>query len=218
MTPCPIETFPALDALPFIRAAFLQRCPGVDVLTDRETALSRLWEVHRLAADDAGFKGLPFAKAEQIHGNGVAIADAAASSPAGNVDGLITNRRDICLAIYVADCAAVYLADKKGRAIGLVHSGRKGTEQGIVSVAIEKMGREYGCAPSDLVVQISPCIRPPHYEVDIASAIFQQAKDSGVDDVFDCGTCTASDPERYYSYRREKGKTGRLLALLAFTQ
>lgn len=218
MITCPVETFPALDALPFVRAAFLQKCPGIDVLTDRETALSRLWEVHRLAADKAGFKGMPFATAEQVHGNVVALGDAIGSYPASGADGLVTHRRDICLAIYVADCAAVYVVDKKGRAVGLVHSGRKGTELGIVPAAIAKMEREYGCAPSDLVVQISPCIRPPHYEVDIASAIFQQAKDSGVTDVFDCGTCTASDPEHYYSYRREKGKTGRLLALLAFSK
>ncbi len=218
MTPCPVETFPALDALPFIRAAFLQRCPGIDVVTDRETALSRLWEVHRLAADSAGFKGMPFAKAEQVHGNIVALGDAIGSYPATGADGLVTHRRDICLAIYVADCAAVYLVDKKGRAIGLVHSGRKGTEQGIVAIAIKKMGQEYGCAPEDLVVQISPCIRPPHYEMDIPTAIFQQAKDSGVKDIFDCGACTASDLEHYYSYRQEKGKTGRLLALLAFSK
>lgn len=214
MIPCPIETFPALEALPFVRAAFLQRCPDVDVLTDRETALARLWDAHRLAADEAGFRSRPFARAEQVHGNLVATAELS-TQPAQGADGLVTNRKDLCLAIYVADCAAVYLIDKKARAIGLVHSGRKGTEQKIVAKAIAKMGADYGCEPSDLIVQISPCIRPPHYEVDIAPAILGQAREAGVVDVFDCGTCTASDPERYYSYRREKGRTGRLLALLA---
>jgi polyphenol oxidase len=216
VTTCPIEVFPALSALPFVRAAFLQRCPGIDVVTDRETALARLWDVHRITADEAGFRGLPFAKAEQVHGNIVASVNIVEGEPAPGADGIITNRRDLCLAIYVADCAAVYLVDKKARGLGLVHSGRKGTEQNIVSAAIEKMGQEYGCEPEDLVIQISPCIRPPHYEVDIVSEIVRQARASGVTDVFDCGTCTASDPERYYSYRREKGRTGRLLALLAF--
>lgn len=217
MITCPVETFPALNALPFVRAAFLQRCPGIDVVTDRETALARLWDAHREAADAAGFQGLPFAIAEQVHGSLVTRVDEAGRQSSPGADGLVTDRRDICLAIYVADCAAIYLVDKKGRGIGLVHSGRKGTEQQIVSAAIEKMRQEYGCEPGDLVVQISPCIRPPHYEVDIASQIASQARASGVTDVFDCGTCTASDPERYYSYRREKGRTGRLLALLAFT-
>jgi copper oxidase (laccase) domain-containing protein len=215
MSRCPVERFAALDALPFLRAAFLQRCEGIDVLTDRETALQRLWSAHRETADAAGFSGLPFTIAEQVHGAVVARVDAADSQPVPGADGLVTASRDLCLAIYVADCAAVFLADKKGRAIGLVHSGRKGTEQNIVSVAIGKMRDEFGCEPSDLVVQISPCIRPPHYEVDIAPTIAAQARAAGAGEVHDCGTCPASDPEKYYSYRREKGKTGRLLALLA---
>jgi copper oxidase (laccase) domain-containing protein len=215
MSLCPVERFPALDALPFLRAAFVQRCEGIDVLTDRETAMQRLWSAHRETADAAGFAGRPFAVAEQVHGALVARVDTAPSQPVPGADGFVTASRGLCLAIYVADCAAVFLADKKGRAIGLVHSGRKGTEQDIMTAAIRKMEREFDCAPSDLVVQISPCIRPPHYEVDIATRIAEQARAAGVSEVHDCGTCTASDPEKYYSYRREKGKTGRLLALLA---
>jgi len=211
---CPSESFAALDALPFLRAAFLQRCPGVDVVTDRATAMNRLWAVHREAASSQGFP-LPLVSAEQVHGNKVAIIEAAQDTPFAGVDGLITNQAGICLAIYVADCAAVYLADRKNRAIGLVHSGKKGTEQEIVVQAIEAMKREYGTNPADLVVQLAPCIRPPHYEIDFAADIIRQARRAGVMEVHDCGTCTASDPERYYSYRREMGKTGRLLALAA---
>lgn len=217
MSLCPVETFPALDALPFLRAAFVQRCEGVDVLTDRDTAMQRLWSAHRETADAAGFVGLPFAIAEQVHGALVARVEVAGEKPEPGADGLVTSSRDLCLAIYVADCAAVYLADKHGRAIGLVHSGKKGTEQGIVSVAIQKLHDDFGCEPADLVVQIGPCIRPPHYEVDIATTIAAQAREAGVSDVHDCGKCTASDPDRYYSYRREMGRTGRLLALLALT-
>lgn len=213
MTSCPVETFPALDALPFLRAAFIQRCPGVDVVTDRETALARLWRVHREAADDFGFTGQPFATAEQVHGCDVAVVDQPVTVP--GVDGLITASSAVCLAIYVADCGAVYLVDRRTRLIGLVHSGRKGTELGIVPRAIEKMREIGGSAPEDFVVQLGPCIRPPHYEVDFAAEIVRQARAAGVRDVHDCGHCTASSPELYYSYRREKGRTGRLLALLA---
>lgn len=215
MSRCPVERFAALDALSTVRAAFVQRCEGIDVLTDRETAMQRLWSAHRETADAVGFAGLPFATAEQVHGSVVARVDAANTEPAPGADGLVTASRGLCLAIYVADCAAVYLADRKGRAIGLVHSGRKGTEQNIVTAAIRRLEDEFGCAPSDLVVQISPCIRPPHYEVDIATTIAAQARAAGVVEVHDCGTCTASQPDTYYSYRREMGKTGRLLALLA---
>jgi len=216
VSPCPAETFPALEALPFLRAAFLQRCPGIDVVTDRETALTRLWSVHREAADELGFSG-PFVTAEQVHGHLVTRVNAAQSDPTPGADGLITSTPGLTLAIYVADCAAVYLADKTGKAIGLVHSGKKGTEQNITGQAITAMQREFGTNPADLIVQIAPCIRPPHYEIDFAADIIRQARAAGVQDVHDCGTCTASDPETYYSYRREKGQTGRLLALLALS-
>ena len=80
--PCPAEFFPALDALPFVRTAFIQRCPGIDVVTDRETALTRLWLAHRRTADALGFSGMPFVLAEQVHGSGVARVDADSPLPA----------------------------------------------------------------------------------------------------------------------------------------
>lgn len=214
MSPCPTENFSALEALPFLRAAFIQRCPGIDVVTDRETALARLWSVHDETAKALGFS-TPLITAEQVHGRQVARVDEVLAQPVAGTDGLITNRPGLTLAIYVADCAAVYLADRKNHAIGLVHSGKKGTEQGIVPACIAAMTREYGTDPADLTVQIAPCIRPPHYEIDFAAEIVRQTRAAGVSEVQDCETCTASDPERYYSYRREMGKTGRLLALLA---
>lgn len=215
MTVCPAESFPSLDALPFLRAAFLQRCPGIDVSTDRETALARLNVVHRETADGLGFHDQPFVHAEQVHGALVARVETAQATPVAGADALMTSSPEVCLAIYVADCAAVYFADKKGRAIALAHSGKKGTELGIVPRTIATLKEEFTILPSDLVIQIGPCIRPPHYEVDIATAILHQAREAGVTDVHDCGVCTASNPDHYYSYRREKGRTGRLLALMA---
>ena len=215
---CPAEFFPALDALAFLRAAFIQRCPEIDVVTDRETALARLGSVHRATADTLGFSGIPFVGAEQVHGSLVARADTPETAPIPRADGLITNRPGLCLAIYVADCAAVYLADRQARAIGLLHAGRKGAELGIVPRAIAKMREAFGSDPSEIVMQISPCIRPPNYEIDFAAELLRQAREAGVRDVFDCGICTTSSPRKYYSYRREKGRTGRLLALAAIVQ
>jgi copper oxidase (laccase) domain-containing protein len=99
--------------------------------------------------------------------------------------------------------------------IGLVHSGKKGTELGFVANAIETMAARFGSQASDLVVQLSPCIRPPHYEIDFAAEIVRQCRDLGVTSVHDLGVCTACDLKRYYSYRAEKGRTGRMLAFLA---
>jgi copper oxidase (laccase) domain-containing protein len=104
------------------------------------------------------------------------------------------------------------------RVLALLHSGRKGTELRITSVAIEKMVREFGCDPEKIIVQLSPCIRPPHYEVDFAAQIVQQCREAGVQQVTDSGTCTACHVDRYYSYRLEQGKTGRMLALLSWAR
>jgi copper oxidase (laccase) domain-containing protein len=60
---------------------------------------------------------------------------------------------------------------------------------------------------------LGPCIRPPHYEIDFAAEIERQAHACGVRQYHDCGICTASHLDRYYSYRAEKGKTGRMWAV-----
>jgi copper oxidase (laccase) domain-containing protein len=210
------ERFHALEGLG-CGHAFLRRVPGVDVSADRPTSLARLDGYHRAARAAVGAGALSLVTAEQIHGRELGVlrqGDRLAGLPWPGVDGLLTDRPDVCLGIYVADCCAVYLADKIGGAIGLVHAGRKGTELGIVPAAVMAMEREFGARPENLVVQLGPCIRPPWYEVDFAREIVRQAKEVGVGSVVDCGICTATDPERYYSYRREKGRTGRMLALL----
>ena len=211
----PLETFPALDALAHLRAGFFRRVPGLDVQTDRDTAMARLASIHRAALDRAGFDGMPLASAVQVHGNSVKEVFAGDEFPVADCDALMTRERRLCLGIYVADCAAVFIADKFGRGIALAHSGRKGTELGIVPRTIDFLLTHTRSSPDDLVVQISPCIRPPHYEVDFAAEIRCQAAEAGVVEIHDSLRCTASDPAAYYSYRRENGKTGRLLAAMA---
>lgn len=211
----PFETFPALDELSKIRAVFLQRVPGLDVKTNRETALKRLAGIHREALDAVGFLDMPLAKASQVHSANVVRISSTDTFPVPDCDALITTESNLCLGIYVADCAAVYVADRYGRGIGLAHSGRKGTELGIVSKTIAALCVAAGADPQDLIVQISPCIRPPHYEVDFAAEIRSQIAEAGVHEIHDCTSCTGSNLEKYYSYRKEERQTGRLLAAMA---
>ena len=210
----PVDTFPALERLPAFRHAFLCRVPGLDVSTEREQALARLMQYHLEARLELGFPSQPLGTAKQVHGNRIAILREPVSQEAADTDGLMTNVPGLCLGIYVADCCAIYLADPVKRAIALLHSGKKGTELGIATRAIETMVREYGSNPADIVAQLSPCIRPPQYEIDFAAGIRSQLCDAGVGQVSDSNANTAADLDRYYSYRMEKGKTGRLLALL----
>ncbi|MEI8234956.1 MAG: polyphenol oxidase family protein [Verrucomicrobiota bacterium] len=210
-----VETFPAVAIGGQFRNAFIGRVSDLDVTADRETALARLAEHHAQARRDLGFGGMAFLTAEQVHGAGVAVVDETTRAPVAGVDALVTNRPGVCLGIYVADCCAVYAVDTEHDAIGLAHSGSKGTALGVVPAMLEKMGCAFGSDPARMIVQLGPCIRPPLYEVDFAAEIVRQCRALGVGEVVDCGECTGANPDRYYSYRVEKGKTGRMLALLA---
>jgi copper oxidase (laccase) domain-containing protein len=218
MTQLPVEQFPALSAVRICRHVFTQRIPGIDVSHDKAEALARLEKAHQGIRDATGFSGWPLLTAQQIHGNKIAVPDSCSRGPFGRefsgCDGIITNRRRVALGVYVADCCAVYIVDPKTPAVGLVHSGRKGTELGVVTNAITQMIERFGSDPANVIVQLSPCIRPPHYEVDFAAEIVEQCRDEGVREIHDRGACTACDLEHYYSYRAEKGRTGRMLALL----
>jgi copper oxidase (laccase) domain-containing protein len=211
-----IEQFAALESSGVCRHAFIRRIAGIDVLYDKAEALRRLEATHRDIRRTIGVESWPLLTAEQVHGNKIAIVDEPVDSDMdfAGCDGLITNQEKILLGIYVADCCAVYIVDPKTPAIGLVHSGRKGTELGVVTDAITQMIARFGSRPLDLIVQLSPCIRPPHYEIDFATKIIEECRAQGVREIHDSGACTACHIDLYYSYRSEKGRTGRMLALL----
>jgi copper oxidase (laccase) domain-containing protein len=219
----PFEQFPALSAVEICRHVFTRRIPGIRVSHDKPEVLKRLEAAHRQIRSAIGVGHWPLCTAEQIHGNKVAVIDGVGSVLCGcrgrrgefaGCDGLITNQRGIALGVHVADCCAVYIVDRKTPAIGLVHSGRKGTELRVVPNAIRQMMDHFGSDPANMMAQLSPCIRPPHYETDFAAEIIRQCCALGVKEIHDSAVCTACCLERYYSYRAEKGKTGRMLALL----
>lgn len=218
MRDLPFERFPALAAVPPLRHAFTTRVADIDVADDKATALARLDRIHREIRKRVAVGSFPFITAEQVHGERIGVVDSATDDVCfAGCDGLITNLTDVCLGIYVADCCAIFLVDPRKGVLGLVHSGRRGTELNIVRNAIAQMSDCFGSNPKDLIAQLSPCIRPPYYEIDFASEIVRQCRAAGIDAVSDAGTCTACDLTRYYSYRAEKGRTGRMLALLART-
>lgn len=209
-----------INGLPGFRAGWIGRADGIETTTDRDETLARLRPVHEaLVRRDFGRES--WWRAEQVHGKGVAVVPGAETRMAGDglpvvpgTDGLVTAAAGEVLGIYVADCGAIWLADRGTGAVGLLHSGKKGSELGILTEAIGLMGERFGTRPQDLVVVLGPCIRPPHYEIDFAAEIARQAREAGVGEFHDEGEDTASDLERHYSYRIEKGNTGRMLALI----
>ena len=161
--------------------------------------------------------GLPknYVMGEQVHGAGVGVVGKMdGGEVVSGVDALISREKGLSLVIRVADCGPVWIHCGKTGSIGLVHSGRKGTEAGVVGETIRKMREEFGSETSSMVALLGPCIRPPHYDVNFAAEILRQLEREKVGKVVDSGLCTASEPNRFFSYRREKGKTGRHYAIL----
>jgi copper oxidase (laccase) domain-containing protein len=209
-------TFPLLEAQTAFAHRFTLRHPTIPVDAERSEVVERLGSWHREQAVEMGFSADQLCIAEQVHGKGVAVAQQISTYPLPQVDGIISANRDLLIGIYVADCGAIYLADPVSGAFGVVHSGKKGSELGIATEGIRLMREHFDARPEDIRVQLAPCIRPPAYEVDFASQIRESCFSAGIrpEHYADCGICTSSDPSRYYSYRLEKGRTGRMLALL----
>ena len=218
------EAFPFLDPLnsiPGVRAAWIGRVPDLPIIGDRDEAMKLLRPYHESAVSEFACQSAQWWRAEQVHGTHVAVVpgrlqilapDGLPVVPA--CDGLVTCQPGIVLAIYAADCGAIWLADRETGAIGLLHSGKKGTEGNIFNVALRAMADQFGTQAKNVTAVLSPCIRVPDYDVDFASEIGKQAARAGVGSFLDCGLNTASDLQHHYSYRRELGKTGRMMALI----
>ena len=84
----------------------------------------------------------------------------------------------------------------------------------IFGVALHRLAEQFGTRPRDVTAVLGPCIRPPDYEVDFAAEIGRQSRRARIGNFIDCGLNTASDPARFYSYRKQLGKTGRMMALI----
>mgnify|MGYP003370568890 FL=1 len=82
-----------------------------------------------------------------------------------DVDGLVTNEPGVCLATLYADCVPLYFVDPVKRAIGLSHSGWRGTVGKIGKITVEKMRECYGSDPKDIRAAVGPSICQSCYEV-----------------------------------------------------
>ncbi len=124
---------------------------------------SRVWRNRRrlLASFGVDIQGI-FAR--QVHGREVAVWEDGPgkedSAPCLPGDALTTAATRRGLVILVADCQPVILVDPVRRAVANVHSGWRGSVQNIIGAAVERMAREYGCRPADLICGIGPSLGP----------------------------------------------------------
>ncbi len=156
----------------------------------------------RIFFEKIGLEESKLVTLNQIHSNIVRIVDKPQRLEG---DGLITFTKHLALGVYVADCVALYLVGKDY--IGILHVGRRGLENGIIEEAFKLI------EPPECAV-MSPSICPTCYEVDLWEGIEERLKKHGVERIFNPKICTYENPEQFFSYRRDKGKTGRHLAII----
>ena len=171
----------------------------------------------------------------QVHGSSVSFA--VKPGIYDNSDGLVANSTDVVLGIQVADCAALLIADPVNRVIGAFHAGWRGAAAGVVREGIKKMNGAGG-DPQHMRAYISPCISLENFEVgeevarqfpnefcdyvswdkphiDLKGFLFSELLEAGVSEsnIHTSEYCTMEDT-RFYSYRRENKKAGRMLACI----
>jgi YfiH family protein len=109
-------------------------------------------------------------RVKQVHGNSVRVIrrdqlteSTHLSKP--DADAIVSNVPGATLAVLVADCVPILIADPKSGAAAAVHAGWRGTCASIVLAAVESMVREFGANPATMVAAIGPSIGPDDYEV-----------------------------------------------------
>lgn len=173
----------------------------------------------------------PWTWLRQVHGPDVVTVTRPGEHAGTAADGAVTAVPGAVVAVHTADCVpVVLLADG---AVGVAHAGWRGLVAGVVGRTAEAMAA-LGHPPTRAVV--GPCIRPGSYEfgaadldavaarwgddvrattaagtpaLDVAAGVRRALAEVGVADVADDGLDTATDPERFWSYRA-RGEAGRM--------
>jgi hypothetical protein len=107
----------------------------------------------------------------QVHGRAVVAVSATDASHAFSLgirpeaDAVITDDPSCAVAVQVADCVPILIADRQTRAVAAVHAGWRGAAAGVVQSAIDALGVHCGSRPGDLVVALGPSVGPCCYEV-----------------------------------------------------
>ena len=176
----------------------------------------------------------------QIHSDIVQVIGCGGDN--GASDALITNKKNLGLAIAVADCTPIFIYDKKNKVIGAVHSGWQGTENAILLKTLIKLQKEFSSKPENMIVYIGPSISQINYEVgkevaekfdqtfvkpkrdkyllDISGINYQILLDFGIpkNQIQKSELCSYEFSTLLHSYRRDGNLSGRSLGVIAIKE
>jgi hypothetical protein len=176
----------------------------------------------------------------QVHG--VQVIEATHVDAHSKADGAWTAKPGVVCAVLVADCLPVFLCDRAGAKVAVLHAGWRGLAAGVVEQGV----RALGVVTEDLLVWLGPAIGPNAFEVGpevkaafvknnpAAEAAFVPTNDDryladlyalarlrlnamGITEIFGGGFCTFTDRDRFFSFRRD-GACGRMASLIWLEQ
>ncbi len=174
----------------------------------------------------------------QVHGSEIKVVD-----QPGYFDGhdaFVTDQPGIFLSVTIADCVPVLIFDPVRKAIAAVHAGWRGTAVQIAGKTVALLQKTYGTNPADCIAYIGTCIgfdsfevsaevavefapelqkeagSPGKYLVDLKEANRIQLMQAGMSgELIEVSPfCTVKDHHRFFSFRKEGGVTGRMLAAI----
>lgn len=187
----PLFHYPLLDETGIVRHCFTTRYGGVsegmfsklNLSFTRGDVKESVEENYRRIAEAMGVPYEKIVCSDQTHTTNVRVVTEADAGTGiirpkdyTDVDGLITNVPEITLATFYADCVPLYFVDPVHHAIGLSHSGWRGTVARMGKCTLEAMRREYGTKAADVYCAIGPSICQDCYEVSEDVAVqFEEA-------------------------------------------
>ena len=210
--------------------------PGLNFGLNTNISKEEIQQNIDILCEKTGWNNIPFALAEQVHDTHVEFV----SSPGifQETDALITNKKNLALGIQVADCAAVLISDPENGVIGASHAGWRGGAAGVVKKTVNLM-ISAGARPDRMIAYVSPSISQENFEVghevaaqfpdefvdftsyskphlNLKSFLKYQLLQTGIPQaqIEVSGYCTINDADKFYSYRRERKKSGRMLGII----
>ena len=172
----PYLAYPLLEKTGVVRHGFSTRLGGVstghcatmNISTTRGDDPAAVEENRRRIAKAIGVRAENMTYTNQTHTTNVAVVEAKDRGKRFmETDGMVTNVPEICLVTFYADCVPLFFVDPVHRAIGLSHSGWRGTVGKMGKVTVERMREEYGTDPAQVVAAIGPSICQDCYEVSV---------------------------------------------------
>lgn len=198
----PYLSYPLLEKTGAVKHGFSTKLGGVstgscatmNISTTRGDDPEAVAENRRRIGAAIGVRPEDMTYTHQTHTTNVAVVRAEDRGRRFlETDGMVTNVPGICLVTFYADCVPLFLVDPVKKAIGLSHSGWRGTVGKMGKVTVQAMMREYGSRPEDIVAAIGPSICQDCYEV--SEDVIDRFRDSFNEAVW---------PKLFY--RKENGK------------